>query len=72
MSPYILEILERLNDRNYRPDEEVIKNRWESGKMSSYAARIEVRQLSDETLLPDLFQFFKDNPKHDRRYEFYS
>jgi hypothetical protein len=68
MTPYILDLLERLNNRNYRPGEEVIENSWESAKTISYAAMLEVQQLSDDTLLPELIRFFKDNPKDDRRY----
>ena len=63
MTTYLLDILDRLNNDNYRSGEEKIDDTWESGKTVKYEAMLEVQKLSDESLLTELIQEFKANPK---------
>lgn len=64
MQSYIIDILQRLKDNNYRPDAEEILNCWESSKTVSYEAMIEVQGLSDERFLPELIKEFEKNPRN--------
>jgi hypothetical protein len=63
MTTYIIDILNQLNNDSYRLGEEVVGDRWESGKTVKHEAMVEVQKLSDESLLPALIKEFKADPK---------
>lgn len=67
MTPYLQDLLQRMQDDSYRPDQEKVEGMFESEKTVYYLAYQEARMLNDRSLLSDLVEFIEETEEDNKR-----
>ncbi len=67
MKPYLHDLLLRMQDDSYRPDQQKIEGVWESEKTVRSQAYNEARMLDDSSLLENLYELIEKADEDEKR-----
>ncbi|MFT3827417.1 MAG: hypothetical protein QM731_26075 [Chitinophagaceae bacterium] len=71
MNEYLNDLLKRMSDDSYRPDQEYVEGVYESSKTVSWEAHEEAKNLDDELLLPELYKLIDSSISEKQKRDVY-